>query len=78
MTMISGLSEPLGAVLAYVFLAKYINDFLLAILLIIVAGLMITLAIEKMFPEVKKYNYNKQIFLGLIMGVIISLLSIFL
>ena len=41
-----------------------------------VAFLMITLSIEQMFPQVKKYNENKYLNLGLIIGFIIIILSV--
>ena len=74
-TTLSGLSEPLGAILAYLFLARYITPNLIAIILVIVSGLMITLAIEQMLPEAIKYKENKYIYLGLILGILIIILN---
>ncbi len=45
-TLLSGLAEPLGAIIAYIFLARFITPFAISIILVIVAGIMITLAIE--------------------------------
>ena len=75
-TFLSGFSEFIGAILAYLFLAKYVNDISLSLILTMVAFLMITLSIEQMFPQVKKYNENKYLNLGLIIGFIIILLSV--
>lgn len=46
--------------------------------LIIVAGIMITISINELFPEAVKYNENKQIKLGMFLGVVIILLNHFL
>ncbi|MGN1379439.1 MAG: ZIP family metal transporter [Bacilli bacterium] len=75
-TFLSGFSEFIGAIIAYLFLAKYVNDISLSLILTMVAFLMITLSIEQMLPQVKKYNENKYIHLGLIIGFIIILLSV--
>lgn len=74
-TALSGLSEPLGAILAYLFLARFITPSLIAIILIIVSGLMITLAIEQMLPETLKYHENKFIYIGLLSGIGIIILN---
>ncbi len=76
-TFISGLAEPLGALVAYLFLAKYINDVFISIILLIVAGIMITLSINKLLPQALKYNENKYISLGLIMGILVILINHF-
>lgn len=74
-TLLSGLTEPLGALLAYVFLSRYITDSFIAIVLLLVAGIMITLSIQKLFPEALKYKENKFIILGLGVGVFLILIN---
>jgi len=79
-TLISGLSEPLGAILAYLFLYKYITTSILNIIFISVAGIMITLAIDEILKESIKYSEknNKYIYIGIIIGIIFFTLSIFI
>lgn len=76
-TLISGLSEPLGAILAYFFLYKYITVDILNIIFILVAGIMISLAINDILKESIKYseNNNKYIYLGIIIAVIFFIIS---
>ncbi|MBE6155679.1 MAG: zinc transporter ZupT [Firmicutes bacterium] len=74
-TTLSGLSEPLGAILAYLFLAKWISPTHIALILVLVAGLMITLAIEQMLPETLKYKENKMVYLGLTLGIVVVALN---
>lgn len=74
-TTLSGLSEPIGALIAYIFLSKYITSNMIAIILIIVSGLMITLAIEQMLPEALKYKENKYIYFGIILGIIVIIIN---
>lgn len=77
-TFISGLAEPLGALLAFIFLSKFVTDTLISIVLLFVAGIMITLSIQKLFPEALKYKENKYIWLGLGVGGILTLLNHFI
>ena len=75
---ISGMAEPLGAILAFIFLKNYISEMMISIILIIVAGLMITLSIQELLPESLKYKENKALYLGLVSGVVLVLLNILL
>ena len=55
-TFLSGLTEPLGAILAYLFLSNFITDMFISFVLLFVAGIMVTLSIQKLFPEALKYK----------------------
>lgn len=76
-TFLSGFAEPVGALLAYFFLKKYINDIMISIILLFVASLMITLAINEMLPKALSYKNNKYIYLGQFIGIILVLLTHF-
>ena len=75
--LISGLSEPLGAILAFIFLKGYINDLLISIILIIVAFLMITLSIEEILPKSIKYKEYNMLLLGFLTGILLVIINIF-
>lgn len=74
-TFLSGIAEPIGALIAYIFLSKYITDSLISIILLLVGGIMITLAIEVILPKTKKYNLKGYLYLGLILGTILILFN---
>lgn len=74
-TFLSGIAEPIGAMLAFIFLSKYITDSLISLILILVGGIMITLAIEVILPKVKEYNINKYLYLGIIIGTVLILFN---
>ena len=76
LTLLSGLSEPLGALLSYIFLKDHINNLILSYILIVVSGLMISLSINDIYKEIKTYNYNNKMYHGLILGVILSIIVI--
>lgn len=77
-TLISGLSEPIGAILAYLIFKNIVTDLLISIILVLVAGLMIVLSIEEMLPTALKYNEKKSIIKGFILGIVIVVLSLIL
>lgn len=77
-TFYSGIAEPIGAILAFIFLNKFITDTFISGILILVAGLMITLAIDGLLPKAKKYNLNKFLYLGIGVGTILILLNYFI
>lgn len=70
-TFLSGIAEPIGAIIAFIFLSKYITNSLISIVLILVGGIMITLAIEVILPKAKAYNLNKYLYLGFIIGIVL-------
>lgn len=75
-SLIAGLSEPIGAIIAYIILHRFISEITLSIALLIVGAIMINLSIEEIYPEsikYKKYNYNK---LGLILGLILVIINL--
>ncbi len=77
-TFLSGLAEPIGAILAFLFLKNYVSNLMVSIVLIIVAGLMITLSIQEILPASLKYHENKFIYLGFLIGLLIFSLNFIL
>ncbi len=76
-TLLSSIAEPIGAILAFLFLKNYITDLMISIVLLFVAGIMITLSIHEMLPKAISYKENKFIYLGLIIGTIFILINHF-
>lgn len=77
MTFLSGLAEPLGAFLAFVFLRNFITDTMIGFILIFVAGLMITLAIHELLPKALKYHENSYILFGFLLGILLLFINHF-
>lgn len=76
MSLLSSLAEPLGAIVAYLFLSNYINEFTIAIVLIFVAGIMITLSINSIYKESLKYHRFKYFIYGILASLIYIIVSI--
>ena len=76
-TFISGLAEPLGAILAFLFLRNFITDTMIGLILIFVAGLMITLSIHELLPKALNYHESTYILLGFLIGIILLIINHF-
>lgn len=75
-TLTSALSEPFGALLAYLFLSKIINNIIVGIILSIIAGIMIQISSYELIPTSLKYKSKKITITYLIVGIIFMLLSL--
>lgn len=72
--LISGLSEPFGALIAYLFLYKYMTNTMISFILLFVAGIMISISINEIFEETKKYS-KKSILIGVVIALLLTILS---
>ena len=77
-TFISGVAEPLGALLAFFFLKNYVSEIMISIVLMVVAGLMITLSIQELLPKALKYREGKLLAIGLSSGVVVVIINMLL
>ena len=77
-TLISGLSEPLGAILAYLFLSNIINNFIMSIILALIAGIMIHISIYELLNESLSYNKRRHTLISFSIGFLFMLISHFL
>lgn len=72
-TLISALSEPFGAFLAYLFLRNIMNDIILGILFSLIAGIMLQISFCELLPTAKRYKNKKILFIFFSIGVIFML-----
>ena len=73
-TFVSGFSELLGGIFAYLFLYKIMNFFFFSFLLGITAGIMIYLSISELFPKSLNYGSKNISIFGLLFGFIFMFL----
>ncbi len=69
-TFISAISEPFGALIAFLFLKRFITDSFMGMLFAFIAGIMIHISTYELLPEARKYNNNKLSSLFFIIGII--------
>lgn len=69
-TLFSALSEPLGAILAYLFLSKIITNNIMGILMGLIAGIMIQISVYELLPTSLKFKNKKLTILSFILGIL--------
>ncbi|MBR6736165.1 MAG: ZIP family metal transporter [Oscillospiraceae bacterium] len=72
---VSGLAEPLGAVMTYMITGGRVSDGALCVIFSAVAGLMVCLSFSELLPEGLKTS-PKFALLGALLGVVVMVLSI--
>lgn len=73
-TFIAGFSEVMGAILSYLFLYKYANNYFFAFIFSLTAGIMIYISCIELIPESIKTNKRK-LYIPFILGIIVMILS---
>ena len=73
-TFISGISEIFGAIIAYIFLSKIINNNIIGILYGLIAGIMINISLNELLPEAKNLN-KKNCYMFFIIGFIFMIIN---
>lgn len=74
-TFYSGVAEPAGAVIAFIFLKPFINEIVLSIIFAIVSGIMLYIAFAELIPAARKYGYHKTYLFSIFLGICIIPIS---
>lgn len=70
LTFLSGMSEPLGAVLAFLFLKPVISNTIMGGLFAIIAGIMTYISIIELLPAALKYKEKKKTIISFLIGIL--------
>lgn len=74
----SGLSEPLGAIIAYFVLMQFMTDTMFGVIFAGVAGIMVFISIDELLPAAKKYDEAHSSIYGLVAGMAVMAVSLVL
>lgn len=74
----SGLSEPLGALVAFILLMPFLTDTMFGIVFAGVAGIMVFISIDELLPAAKKYDEEHSSIYGLVAGMAVMAISLVL
>lgn len=77
-TFLSGISEPFGALLAFLFLKNYITDTIMGMLFCFIGGIMLHISFYELLKEAKKYERRKWIHVFFIIGVVFMAITQFI
>lgn len=76
--LISGLAEPLGAVLGYAVLRPFLSPEVFGAVFGVIAGVMVFLSLDELLPAAKRYASGHETVYGLSTGMVVMSLSLVL
>lgn len=78
LSFLSGLAEPVGALIGYFFLLPYLNGLTFGITFAMVAGIMVFISLDELLPTAEKYGEHHLSIYGLISGMVVMAASLLL
>lgn len=78
LSFLSGLAEPVGAVVGYLLLMPFINGVTFGILFAAVAGIMVFISVDELLPAAREYGEHHLSIYGLIGGMLVMAISLLL
>lgn len=75
-SFLSGLSEPLGAIVGYVLLRSFMSDFVFGYVFAMVGGIMVFISLDELLPSAQKFGEHHLSIYGLIAGMIVMAISL--
>jgi len=76
-SFVSGLSEPLGALIGFILLSSFINlDKYFGIPFAMVAGIMVFISLDELLPAAEKFGHHHLTIYGLLAGMLVMALSL--
>jgi ZIP family zinc transporter len=77
-SLLSGVSEPIGALLGFFLLRQWFNDITFGIVFAAVAGIMIYISLDELLPTAEEYGEHHVAIGGVIAGMVVMALSLVL
>lgn len=77
-SFLSGLSEPVGAVIGYLILLPFLTPVVLATVLAFVAGVMVYISLDELLPMAHRYGHGHLVIIGIVLGMLIIAVSLLL
>ena len=77
-SFLSGVAEPVGALIGYVILFPFVNDLVFGVLFASVAGIMVFISLDELLPAAGEYGEHHLAAYGLVAGMVVMALSLLL
>lgn len=78
LSFLSGLSEPIGALVGYLILAPYLNDNMFGVMFAFIAGIMVFISLDELLPTAEEYGKHHHAIYGLVAGMAVMAFSLLL
>ncbi|MBN1127918.1 MAG: zinc transporter ZupT [Chitinispirillaceae bacterium] len=75
-SFLSGLSEPLGALIGFLILLPLMNDLTFGLVFGMIAGIMVYISLDELLPTAQKYGEHHLSIYGLVAGMVIMAVSL--
>ncbi len=75
-TLISGLAEPLGALIGFLILAPFLNGVFMGVLFAVISGIMVYISLDELLPSAREYGETHLSIYGLVAGMLIMGVSL--
>ena len=75
-SFLSGISEPIGAILTWLILAPFINNYIMNAMLAVVGGLMVYISLDELLPISRSLAKEHFSILGIILGIFVMTISL--
>ncbi len=77
-SFLSGISEPIGALLAFGILLVFFNKLLIGVFMGMVAGIMVFISLDELLPAAREYGEPHRAIYGLVFGMLVMAVSLLL
>ncbi len=75
-SFLSGLAEPIGAVVGFIFLRTIMTDTIFAVVFAGVAGMMVFVSLDELLPSAEKYGQHHYSIYGVVTGMAVMAISL--
>lgn len=75
-SFLSGVSEPVGAIIGYLILMPFLSPALLAGILAFIAGIMVYISLDELLPVAHRYGHGHLVIGGIVIGMAIMAVSL--
>ncbi len=78
LSFLSGLAEPVGALIGYLILLRFMNDTVFGLTFAAIAGIMVFISLDELLPSAREYGEHHLSIYGLVAGMAVIALSLLL
>ena len=77
-SLLSGLSEPVGALAGFILFSRFFNEVTFGILFALVAGIMVFISLDELLPTAREYGESHTSIYGMVIGMMVMAISLLL
>lgn len=77
-SFLSGLAEPIGAIVGYLILGAVLNKVAFGIIFAMIAGIMVFISLDELLPSAREYGEHHLSIYGLVAGMFVMAISLWL